>query len=62
MEILKNLLQVKKIMALLFSIVFSILSLKGMISAEQFIVVFSCVTGYYFGQSSARQAISENNK
>ena len=62
MEILKNLCQVKKIMPLLFSVVFSILSLKGIVSAEQFIVVFSCVTGYYFDQSATRQAISETKE
>ena len=54
------LIEVKKIIAIIFSITFSVLSFKGIVSAEQFIVVFSTVIGYYFGQSSARQAIQEN--
>ena len=60
MNKLLSLIEVKKIIALIFSITFAILSLKGIVSAEQFIVVFSTVIGYYFGQSSARQAIQEN--
>ena len=62
MDKLKNMIEVKKIIALLFSVVFSILSLKKIVSAEQFIVVFSTVIGYYFGQSSARGAIQENKQ
>jgi len=60
MNKLVALIEVKKIIAIIFSITFSVLSLKGIVSAEQFIVVFSTVIGYYFGQSSARQAIQEN--
>ena len=60
MSKLTALIEVKKIIALIFSITFAVLSLKGIVSAEQFIVVFSTVIGYYFGQSSARQAIQEN--
>jgi len=60
MNKLLALIEVKKIIAIIFSITFAVLSLKGIVSAEQFIVVFSTVIGYYFGQSSARQAIQEN--
>jgi hypothetical protein len=55
-----NLMQVKKIIALILTIVFAYLSIKGTISAEQFITVFSMVVSFYFGQSSVRQTIAES--
>lgn len=60
MKQLARLLQIKKLIAIILTIVFAVLSLRGKVSAEQFIVVFTSVIGYYFGQSSARQAIQEN--
>jgi len=60
MDKLKALIEIKKIIAITLTIVFAILSLKGTVSAEQFIVVFATISGYYFGQSSTRQAIQEN--
>lgn len=60
MELLKGLLQIKKLIALLLTIVFTILSLRGFISSSEFLTIFSMVIAFYFGQSSARQAIKEN--
>lgn len=60
MDKILNLIEVKKLIALMFAIVFATLALRGIVSAEQFIVVFSTVIGYYFGQSSVRNAISES--
>ena len=60
MSILKGLLQIKKLIALLLTIVFAILSLRGLISSSEFLTIFSMVIAFYFGQSSARQAIKEN--
>lgn len=63
MEWLKNFLQIKKIIALLLSIVFCILALKGTISSTEFLTIFSMVIAFYFGQSSVRQAqIETENK
>lgn len=59
MKQLLELLQIKKIIAIILTVVFAILSLKGVITAEQFITVFSMVIAFYFGQSSARQAVKE---
>lgn len=56
MEWLKNFLQIKKIIALLLSVVFCVLALKGTISSTEFLTIFSMVIAFYFGQSSARQA------
>ena len=58
MEILKKLLQVKKIIALILTIVFSILALKGEVKANEFLTVFSVVIAFYFGARSTRQAIN----
>lgn len=44
---------VRKVIALLLTIVFCYLSIQGKISQDQFIPVFSMVLGYYFGRSTA---------
>ena len=62
METLKKLLQIKKIIALILTIVFSILALKGLIESTEFLTIFSMVIAFYFGQSSTRQAIKENKE
>ena len=62
MEWLKNFLQIKKIIALLTTIVFCILALKGSISSTEFLSVFTLIIGFYYGQYSARQAAKESNE
>lgn len=59
MKELKGLLQVKKIIALLLTVVFCGLSFKGNVSSQEFLTVFSLVIAFYFGQSTARQAKNE---
>lgn len=60
MKILKDLLQIKKLIAILTTIVFCILSLRGNISSAEFLSVFTMIVGVYFGSSATRQAINEN--
>lgn len=62
METLKKLLQIKKLIALILTLVFSVLSLKGQIGATEFLTIFSMVIAFYFGQSSTRQAIKETKE
>ena len=57
---MKQLLQVKKIIALLLTIVFCYLAVIGKVSSEQFLTVFSLVIAFYFGQSTARATAQEN--
>ena len=57
---LTNLIEVKKIIALLVVVVFCILAVVEKVDATIFTNVVTLVIGYYFGQSSTRQAISEN--
>lgn len=59
---LTNLIEVKKIIALLVVIVFCILALCNKINSSIYTNVVTLVIGYYFGQSTTRQAINENNK
>ena len=50
-----KLLSVKKIMALLLTIVFCVLSITKHISSTEFLSIFTMVTGFYFGQSVAKR-------
>ncbi|HGG0416514.1 hypothetical protein CF095_09365 [Clostridium botulinum] len=60
MEFLTQFLQIKKIIALLTTIVFCYLSTNGSLSSTEFLSVFTLIIGFYFGQSSARQAVKES--
>ena len=59
---LTNLIEVKKVIALLVVIVFCILALCNKIEPYIYTNVVTLVVGYYFGQSTTRQVINENNK
>ena len=59
---LTNLIEVKKVIALLVVIVFCILALCNKIEQSIYKNVVTLVVGYYFGQSTTRQVINENNK
>ena len=59
---LRELLQIKKVIALITTIVFCILSVKGLISSTEFLSVFTLIIGFYFGQSSVRQTVKEQQK
>ncbi|WP_035290293.1 hypothetical protein [Clostridium sp. KNHs214] len=58
-EFIFNFFQIKKIIALMLTIVFCILALGKYISSTEFLTIFSMVIGTYFGQSSVRQATKE---
>ena len=45
----QNLLTVKSITTILLTIVFCILAIKGTISGDQFLTIFSVVVAFYFG-------------
>lgn len=60
MKELKGMLQIKKIIALLTTVVFCYLAIKSNISSTEFLSVFTLIIGFYFGQSSTRQAIKES--
>ena len=51
---LANLLSVKSLVTLVLSIMFAILSYKGVITGEQFLTIFSVIIAFYFGQQSQK--------
>lgn len=55
MKELRALISVKKIIALVLTIVFAIMTLKGQIDVQNFMTVFLLVIGAYFGQSIAKE-------
>lgn len=57
---LTNLLEVKKIIALLVIIVFCALAIIDKVDPTIFTNVVTLIVGYYFGQSTTRQVINEN--
>lgn len=59
---LSNLIEVKKLIALMISITFIILSLAGVIPGDSFINIFLMIIGYYFGQSTAKANKETVNK
>lgn len=52
---LANLLSIKSIVTLLATIVFSVLALRGTISGEQFLTIFTVVISFYFGTQKVKE-------
>jgi len=59
---LKNLISVKSIVTIMLSIVFSVLSLTGKISSDQFLTIFSTVIAFYFGTQHERKSTLETQE
>lgn len=58
---LERLLCVKCIVTLLLAAVFSVLALRGAISADQFLTVFTVVISFYFGTQHERKSEKPDN-
>lgn len=56
MKELLSLIQVKKIIALVLTLVFAIMTVEGQIDTQSFMTVFLLVIGAYFGQSIAKNS------
>ena len=60
---LSSLIEVKKMIALLVTVIFCVLAFNGSIQSNEFLTIFSLIIGYYFGASGTRQAINmDSNK
>lgn len=46
---LLRLINVKSIVTIVLTVIFAVMSLRGTISAEQFIMIFTTVIAFYFG-------------
>lgn len=60
-ERIAKLIDVKSLVTLLLTAVFSVLALKSVISGEQFLTIFTVVISFYFGTQSNKKG-SDNNE
>lgn len=58
---LSNFNSVRKIIAIVVTLVFCYLSIIGKIKSSEFIPVFSMIIGYYFGKSTALDTPPKRN-
>lgn len=58
-EKLLKLASVKSIVTIILTVVFSILALRGDISPEQFVMIFTTVIAFYFGTQAEKKSIDE---
>ncbi len=56
---LMKLFSVKSIVTIILTVVFSILALRGDISPEQYVMIFTTVIAFYFGTQSEKKNIDE---
>ena len=50
-----KLIDVKSILTLVLTVVFAILSVRGVISSSEFLSVFTLIIGFYFGVQHAKK-------
>lgn len=55
MELIKKLLTVKSVVTLTLTAVFAVLALRGVISGEQFLTIFTTVIAFYFGTQAEKR-------
>ncbi len=54
-ERIAKLIDVKSIVTLVLTAVFSVLSVSGRLSADQFLTIFTTVVAFYFGTQSQKR-------
>ena len=59
---IKNLLTVKSIVTLILTIVFAYLAVTQLVSAEQFMTVFTVIIGFYFGTQKAKDDYEKDGR
>lgn len=59
-ERLDKLLCVKSIVTLVLTAVFAVLALRGIVSGQEFLTVFSVVIAFYYGTQAARKSGTES--
>lgn len=66
MEQIKNriaaLLSVKSIVTIILTVVFAVLAMKGQVSTDQFLTVFTVVIAFYFGTQAERTQAEKNTE
>lgn len=56
---LKNLIDVKSIVTIILTVVFSLLAVTGKVQADQFLTVFTVIIAFYFGTQAQKIANSK---
>ena len=54
-ERLANLLSVKSLVTVILTVIFAGLSVRGSVSSEQFLTVFTVVISFYYGTQATRE-------
>jgi hypothetical protein len=54
-ERLDKLLTVKSIVTLLLAVIFAVLSIRGTISGQEFLTIFTVVISFYFGTQKVKE-------
>ena len=54
-DALTRLIKVKSIVTIMLTAVFCTLAVKGTVSAEQFVTIFTTVIAFYFGTQSSKK-------
>lgn len=54
-ERLDKLLTVKSLVTLLLAVIFAVLSIRGTISGQEFLTVFTVVISFYFGTQKVKE-------
>lgn len=62
MNKLSNLIEVKKVIALLLTFTFIYLAVIKVIDGQQFMSIFTLIIGFYFGQSTVAQSQIRNHE
>ena len=56
---LEKLIDVKSLMTLALTLVFCVLALCGVVSAEQYTTIFTVIVGFYFGTQAQKKSVTE---
>ena len=59
---LKNLIDVKSIVTIILTAVFSILTITGKVQGDQFLTVFTVIIAFYFGSQTQKAADSKGTQ
>ncbi len=57
----EKLIDVKSIVTLAATLIFGVLSIRGDISAEQFLTIFTTVIAFYFGVQYQKNSMEDQN-
>lgn len=60
-ERLSKLLTVKSIVTIALTIIFCVITLRGVISGQEFLTIFTIVIGFYFGTQAEKKSTSSDS-